>query len=1083
MGTITSGVGLISGINSAQLIQQLLAVEARGRTSLQQRVASLTSQRTALLDVNARLLNLKNSASKFRIDKVFQSSLAVVSDEGTLSATAGNSTPAGTYQFFVNRLASTSQLRTKGFATSDSTPLGLDALRFEFGDIGVRRSVDLAALNGGEGVRRGKVVITDKSGASSTVDLSSTTTLESVVAAINDNEDIAVTASIVDERLRIVDTSGGSGSLKVANAAGSNTATDLGIATTTAGTTITSSQINRLGASTALASLNDGLGVFIRDDAVDFRLQVGSSTFDIQLGREDLPITTATKLADLNNGVGIKINTTDAPDFKIRTTTGTLVDINLGAVLDDDGNVDDPAVETVQQMLSRVNATLASALGGPGQVVMSLRSDGKGFVLTDTMGGSDPVRVLGAGPNADTTAQNLGIFTGPNSAGTNILTGQIVKNQVKKPRAATIQDVIDRISEQTSGAVTAAINGAGNGLSLSAGGQTITVLAGSVDGSSQATAVSQRTARDLGIFQPAGTTIAGARVLSGLGTILARNINGGNGLAPSSSVTIADRAGNLVTVNNLETFTTLEAVVAQINSQAASAGVGVALSIDGSNSALRIDDSSGGTGTLTVGGSGAAALGINGTGNASGVLRGRDLEIKYVSEAQALSKLNYGRGVGTGRFRMTDSAGNTANVDIDADSVTLYDVVREINSRGLFIEARLNEAGDGIKLFDTNTGSPQVKMKIENVNGGVAAALGILGEASAPGQAIDGSYEKLVDLDPTDTLKKVVDKIKSAGIPVVAGLVNTGSGGTPFYLTLGSGIGGKAGRLSIDSGGVDLGLTTLSEGQDAEILFGNGDPALGLALRSSTNLFEDVVGGLDVTAKKTSTTAVSVDVSRNVDQIRKQVTDLVTSFNDAIGRINDYDSYDIETEKRGILLGNGTLARTRQLLYSTIQGRAKNVDGQFQFLSQVGIRVGKDGQIQLDQAKFDAAYESDPEAVERLFDSFDAQTVNNTTSIPGVTIGGSTTVKTTLGFGDLINDAVNALTNSIDGAFTRASSTFQGQIDRLNDRIEAFDARLERRRGVLERQFLAMEEALARLQNQQSSIGSIASIGGLTIPR
>ncbi len=1077
MGSITSGVGLVSGINSAQLIEQLLSFEARGKIPLQQKVATLTAQRTALLDVNARLLNLKNAAFKFRNDKVFQSSLATSSDETLLKATAGPSTPAGSYQFLVKRLASTSQSRTKGFSTADASPLGLDSLRFEFGDIGVARAVDTASLNGGDGIRRGKIVMTDKAGASSTVDLSTATTLDEIVDIINANDDVAITARIDGERLRLDDVSGGSGSLKITNASGGFTATDLGIATTTAGTSITSSQIHRLGGQTTLSSLNDGLGVLIRDNATDFKLSVSGTTYNITLGRVDLPITGATELKSLNNGVGVKINTTDAADFIVRTSTGTQVEINLGTTLQSDGTVDDPAVKTVQEMLTRVNQTLSDKLG-VGKVVMTLRADGKGFDLTDTTGGSEPLRVLGAGPNADATAKNLGIFTGLTGGAGAVITGKIIKNQVATPRASTIQEVIDRIKVQTSNVVTASVNSAGTGLTLDAGGATITVLVGDPDGSSNPTAVAERTARDLGIFGSPAATIAGSRILAGAGTILARNINGGKGLDGADSLTLADRSGSIVTVNGLASYTTLEDLVDAVNSAAAGAGVLAALSVGPNNASLYVTDSSVGSGALTIGGDAAAKLGINGAGDANGILKGKNLEIKYISEAQSVGSLNYGKGLGTGQFKLTDSTGDTATVDIGSDSTTLYDVIREIDSRGLKIEARLNDTGDGISLIDTNSGTPSLKMKVTNVFGGVAAALGILGEAAAPGDDILGSYERIVDLDATDTLNKVITKIKAAGIPVNASLVNTGGGGTPFYLTFGSTIGGKNGQLTIDSGGVDLGLTTISRGLNAEIIFGNGNPAEGLALRSATNSFDDIVTGLDVTVQKASTSLVSVEVSRDVKGITEKVSAFVTAFNDAIARINDYDSYDIDTKKRGALLGNSTLARARQVMYSVAQGKVKNVSGQYQFLSQVGIKAGKDGALVIDQTKFDAAYASDPEGVEKLFTTFEQQTVASTSSFPGVTVGSSKIVATALGIGDLFDQAMKGLTANIDGAFTKASESFQTQITRTNDRIDNFDKRLQRRKELLQKQFQAMETALSKLQTQQSSLQSIQSITG-----
>jgi flagellar hook-associated protein 2 len=303
--------------------------------------------------------------------------------------------------------------------------------------------------------------------------------------------------------------------------------------------------------------------------------------------------------------------------------------------------------------------------------------------------------------------------------------------------------------------------------------------------------------------------------------------------------------------------------------------------------------------------------------------------------------------------------------------------------------------------------------------------------------------------------------------------VNTGSGATPFFLSLSSGIGGSAGRLLVDTGSVDLGLTVLSEGRDAEILFGDSDPALGLVIRSSTNQFHDIVGGLDVTAMKASTSAITIDVAVDVARIKDSVKALVTSFNDVIGRIAEYDKYNVDTKTKGVLLGNPTLARTRQLLYGTVQGRARNVSGQYQFLTQVGIRVGKDGRLVLDEAKFDAAYAADPQAVERLFATFEQQTVAPQSPAPGVTVGGSSVVSTALGFGDLLDQATKSLTSTVDGLFTRASQQFETLIERTNSRITNFDARLEARKSRLQRQFAVMEEAIAKLQSQQGALASI----------
>ena len=90
-----------------------------------------------------------------------------------------------------------------------------------------------------------------------------------------------------------------------------------------------------------------------------------------------------------------------------------------------------------------------------------------------------------------------------------------------------------------------------------------------------------------------------------------------------------------------------------------------------------------------------------------------------------------------------------------------------------------------------------------------------------------------------------------------------------------------------------------------------------------------------------------------------------------------YDSYDAETEVRGPLLGDSTVALVRSRLYATLQSRVQNVDGPYQYLSQVGIRLGSNGAIEFDDDKFQQAYASDPEGVEALFTAYDAQTTTS----------------------------------------------------------------------------------------------------------
>ena len=61
MGRISSGIGLVSGINSAQIIEQLISLEARPKQMLETRIAQTNQKKLAYTDLSTRLTALKLS--------------------------------------------------------------------------------------------------------------------------------------------------------------------------------------------------------------------------------------------------------------------------------------------------------------------------------------------------------------------------------------------------------------------------------------------------------------------------------------------------------------------------------------------------------------------------------------------------------------------------------------------------------------------------------------------------------------------------------------------------------------------------------------------------------------------------------------------------------------------------------------------------------------------------------------------------------------------------------------------------------------------------------------------------------------
>jgi len=1085
MGSISAGIGLISGIDTASLIDQLILLESRGKLLIQQRVTNLRAQQTALLDVNSRLLNFRSAVDAFRTNSIFRQALATSSNDEIISATAAAGASPGSFKFIVQSLVATSQKLSRGYASRDAAPLGLTSLGFEFGRGTLGRDVPLETLNGGNGVARGRITITDRTGASATIDLTDVTTINEVIERINAASGIDVTAAVQGDALTISDNTAGIGTLQVQNAPGFTTATDLGLATTDGGAgdgdaaangVIVGAAINTIGLNTSLSSLNDGNGVLILDGVADLRIQAKDQTqIDVDLGRLNSPITDSTLLADLNGGSGVAINDDEeAPDIQIVANNASLTyDIDL------------TGITTVGQLRNRIAAETNN--------VVSLEIvSGDRFRVVSSSGGGSFLRINGAGPNGTQTAEDLGIL---NEAGVLApsYTGTVVENVAMSDRARTIGDVIDRINNATANLDAGLAQGRKVTASLAADGVSLLLTDNTGGGFNmrvRESASNAHAVHDLGIYalQIFSTPYRdGDRIVSALGSVMVSNLNGGTGLSGGATLSLTDRTGASVNVTGLNTFVSLSEVVDAINQQAATASVAITASLNAAGNGLLLTDTTGGggSGNLIAQGDAAAALGLDtgATGVAQSSVIGANLQLRYVSEATALSELNYGRGVGTGGIRITDGLGASVTINIGTDAKTVYDVISEINAvasaGGVKINARINDQGDGLLIesaYDPGD-SPFIPLKIEAAGGTVAADLNLAGESEDVDNAfIDGSYERIVDLDVTDTLDEVVKKIVDARIPVNATVLNTGSPAAPYRLSLTSDIAGARGELYIDTDGVDLGLTTLSRGADAKMFFGGDTPETGFLVTSASNTFTDIVPGLTLEAHRASGEAVTINVQRDVDGIVEAASQLAVTFNDVIGRIDALDFYDTETEERGVLLGDPTTSQVRSLLFSTITRPVEGVTTKYQRLSQVGFTVNGEGQIQFDEQKFRDAYENDRVAVENLFLALEAETESTEEIAPGVTVTTSTTTTTARGVVAIFGDLLDRLLDPVNGLVTRADEGFASRIEQFEDRIDVLDERLDAQRLRLQRDFAAMEAALAQLQGQSAALASLSLI-------
>jgi len=922
VGTISSGVGLVSGLDIEGLVQKLMAIESRPVTLLENQQKELDARKAAYMSISAKLLALKLTVTPFKSAVTFRPREASSSDEQVLTATATSSANPGSYDFRVLQTARAQQMVSYGFADPDRTSIGEGTISIESYKARLDRDTPLSFLNGQRGVSAGRIRITDRSGASADIDLTTALTVRDVLDAINAASGIDVTASISGDALVITDDTGQTvGNLTVEDLDGGRMAMDLGIAGSVADNAIVGQDVNSLSEGLLLRALNDGNGVRTSGTGLDIHFKLGDgSEFDVGLD-EILKFDTPLNL--LNGGLGVRLGSIEITN---RAGQSAVIDLSAAATIQD-----------VTDAISNAGISVSAAIVG------------NKLLITDGTGKEDSDLVVQNYGDSH-TATDLGI---EGTSTTNALTGRRVYH------VQSLGDVMRIIEVASGGKLDVQISSDGNALTLvdtSGGGGPLEV---SPVGDSQA-------AYDLGLVGTgAGGALQGRALIAGLNTVLLRSLNGGSGVA-SGRISIQDRTGT-VSVVDLSNAVTLQDVLDAINDPSVAANVRA--EINSSGRGVIITDLTGSTAAnlkiSDVDSTTASDLGIVVDGAVNSV-DSRNNQLQWISESTLLSELNQGNGVQAGSFSIIDSAGRRSVITIDDDeTLTVGDVIDQINNQAdLGVTASINATGDGILLTDTAGGS--MSLRVEDQAGGVTARdLGLLGQADLPGAGtLDGSFEYNIEVGRDDTLQSVADKINQAAASVQADVMYDGSAVNGYRLIVNSAITGSAGRFIFDSDIAPLEMTDLVAARDAIISFGQGQTG-GVRATSSTNKFADVIPGLVLDVHAPSAAPVTVSVQADIDAVVEKISGFVEKFNDVVDLIDDLTKYDPETQEGGALLGEVTANLIKDRLFQAV--RTVVGSGGYSRLSQLGVKVASGAKLELDEDVFRSAVEQDAEQVIDFF--------------------------------------------------------------------------------------------------------------------
>jgi flagellar capping protein FliD len=1021
MGRITSSVGLATGINIEETVNKLIELSAQPRTLATARKTALGTQQAAVTDLTALTLGVQMSVKRLQNSSIF-SKTTVTSSSTVLTATTTGTVATGTYQYTAVRKAQNAQLLSAGLAAKDE-PLGGGSFSFRLGGA-IQQPISLDELNGGDGVTRGKIKITDRNGESAVIDLRFAQTMEDVVTAINASDSIEVTASMQGDRLQIQDRSGGSGNLRVQEVAGGKTAADLGLGSiNVAADSALGNDVLSLSGPLSLNQLNDGNGLSLRTGVSDLNVTFRDGTsLEIDFNRAAIAANAASGSTTAANGLNAQVKLTaksaggDYDGVQIQfVDSGNVSQGSETATYDPDTKILTVDIDAGSTTADDVIAAIANNPDTHAKFLASRETGGDGTGLIDL---------------ADTGTTSGGAAVPANN-------------------------------EKTLGDLLATINAADPtrlSAQISADGDRIELIDLTVDngGTFEVTSTAGGTlAEDLGLTGAAsGGTLTSGRLRGGLQSPLLRTLNGGKGFGTLGEIDLTDRSGATATID-LSTAETLDDVLTAING----AGLGIRAEINAARNGLQIVDTTGATTSNLIVADGdanntATKLGIGGNVSTTSI-RGSSLARQVVSENTLLSEFNAGQGVTNGSFLIVDSTGASSGVNLTTlGAKTIGDVIDAINGLSLTVKAQINDTGDGIALVDTGGGSQ--RMTVTDVGSGKAASQLRLTTASTdttvdgdPAQVISGSTTYSVTLDADDTLTDLVTKLNDLGANVKASVVTDSAGTLRHHLSLVSGVSGRAGDLLVDGSDLGLKFQTLSAAQDA--ILNVGSESSGRLITSSTNKFVNVVDGLDVTLVSTSTETVSLTVNSTSSDIESAVQTFVDQYNRLRDKINAYTAFNESDNTKGTLFGSSEVVRLDSDISRAITQRYFGT-GAIRSFTELGISLDDKGKLTFDKSRLQARYASDPEALSSFF------------------------TDETNGFASKVDKVLERLVGRDNSTLVNRARVLQQQMEDTTARIDFLTVSLEKQRERLTLQFYNMELAISKIKNSLSSIESIKYI-------
>ncbi len=412
----------------------------------------------------------------------------------------------------------------------------------------------------------------------------------------------------------------------------------------------------------------------------------------------------------------------------------------------------------------------------------------------------------------------------------------------------------------------------------------------------------------------------------------------------------------------------------------------------------------------------------------------------------------------------------------------------------------------------------------KEVSQGFSSTSATLGSGAGTLTITAGSKTTSITVNSTNnTLEGLKTAINNANAGVTASIINDGSS---YRLSITGTDTGSDNKITIQDNifrsglGANIALFSWTESQSAS----DADIELdGISISKSSNVVTDVIDGvtLNLQAAGSGTITLTSDTSK----VKQNISNFANAYNDVMTFIKEQFAYDTNKKTTGgYLFGNNTLMSIQQKLRGIVSAAVPGLSADNTYLSQIGIRTGKDGKLTINDDELSDALRDDYAGVSKLFIEAGSSTHANITYVTNsedtkggtyevrvsggvvqfresgtsgwhdasgsgnywtggsgyneeglkirvnsLTDGTYGSVTVSLGIAEQLTTEIKFLTDkSYTGMIFSEEEDIQKRTEDINDQIDDLNLRIAKKEDDLKRRFTALEVTLSRLQGQSS---------------